>query len=182
MNQKSRVSADCGQSACCSIQLQNPPINPNNQFLVICNVTDELIRQNFQLKMASSTLQKLLRNRTQSAPKFFTHFRQPLPPMPPFALTQIPQISEPVDAIPDHPEMDYMKPIHSFCAHVYPSFSFGFFLNPISPTSLIRPEPDGEAPPDDSNVIRADSVKKKRKKKMNKHKLRKLRKRLRRKT
>ncbi|KAI3463057.1 hypothetical protein Pfo_019720 [Paulownia fortunei] len=128
--------------------------------------------------MVSSTLQKILRSQSQSASKIFTHFRRPLSPLPPFVPAQIPQIFKPIDAIsfPNHPKTD------SFCAHVYPSFSFGFFLNPISPTSLIPSEPNDETTPDDSNIVRADSVKKKRKKKMNKHKLRKLRKRLRRKT
>ncbi|KAL3376562.1 hypothetical protein AABB24_003146 [Solanum stoloniferum] len=63
----------------------------------------------------------------------------------------------------------------------YPSFSFGHFLNPVSPNGFISPVEDIVVD-DDSRKIWADSVKKKRKKKMNKHKLKKLRKRLRRKT
>lgn len=61
---------------------------------------------------------------------------------------------------------------------VYPSFSFGLFLNPISQIGLINSDNDEG----NSLKIWADSVKKKRKKKMNKHKLKKLRKHLRRKT
>ncbi|KAL7094899.1 hypothetical protein ACP275_11G133600 [Erythranthe tilingii] len=133
--------------------------------------------------MASSALQKLLRNQSHSASKIFTNVRQSLHPL----LNQIPQIStSPTDSAsssPDHPKTDHPNPkINSFSGHVYPTFSFEFFLNPNSPPSLFRPEPDEETDVDDSNVIRADSVKKKRKKKMNKHKLRKLRKRLRKKT
>ncbi|XP_055806137.1 uncharacterized protein LOC129874802 [Solanum dulcamara] len=69
------------------------------------------------------------------------------------------------------------------CSLVYPGFSFGLFLNPISQIGGIKSENDGGVVlEDDSLKIWADSVKKKRKKKMNKHKLKKLRKSLRRKT
>lgn len=136
--------------------------------------------------MTPSALQKLLRSQSQSASKIFPHLRRPLDPSPPpSVLTHIPQISNPAHAVssPDHPRTDSFKPKnHSFGAQVYPSFSFGFFLNPNISVPLFESEPNDEASPDDSNVIRADSVKKKRKKKMNKHKLRKLRKRLRKKT
>ncbi|XP_019240036.1 PREDICTED: uncharacterized protein LOC109220034 [Nicotiana attenuata] len=64
----------------------------------------------------------------------------------------------------------------------YPSFSFGHFLNPVSPNGLTTPEEVDDVIADESHKIWADSVKKKRKRKMNKHKLKKLRKRLRRKT
>ncbi|KAK6153119.1 hypothetical protein DH2020_012758 [Rehmannia glutinosa] len=109
-------------------------------------------------KMVSSTIQKLLRNQSQSASKILTLFRKPLPPLTPL-VTQIPQISEPScpTSFSNHPKIDHLKPNHSFCAHVYPSFSFGFFLNPISPTSLIRSEPNDEMAPEESNIIRADS-------------------------
>ncbi|GAV83973.1 DUF1713 domain-containing protein [Cephalotus follicularis] len=66
----------------------------------------------------------------------------------------------------------------------YPNFPFGYFLNPISSTGsdpfnvVDDLESDGDGV---TATVWADSVKKKRKKKMNKHKLRKLRKRLRRK-
>lgn len=58
----------------------------------------------------------------------------------------------------------------------FPSFSMGFFLNPNPSFSLVKTVMDGGVS-DDSPTIWADSVKKKRKRKMNKHKLRKLRKR-----
>ncbi|GMJ05842.1 hypothetical protein like AT5G63150 [Hibiscus trionum] len=71
---------------------------------------------------------------------------------------------------------------------LYPSFPFGYLLNPISsigfdPLAVVEIE-EGAAvtEDDDSGKVWADSVKKKRKKKMNKHKYKKLRKRLRRKT
>ncbi|GJT97976.1 hypothetical protein Tco_1093494 [Tanacetum coccineum] len=62
----------------------------------------------------------------------------------------------------------------------YPSFAFESFLNPVNQTGYIQQEDNDVV--SEENVIYADSVKKKRKKKMNKHKLKKLRKRLRRKT
>jgi len=67
---------------------------------------------------------------------------------------------------------------------IYPSFSFGFFLDPVmqsglAPSQLVRL---GRGEAEHPDMIWADSVKKKRKKKMNKHKYKKLRKRLRRKT
>ncbi|KNA21519.1 hypothetical protein SOVF_042460 [Spinacia oleracea] len=66
---------------------------------------------------------------------------------------------------------------HFSKSQIYPSFSLGYFLDPISPPGLVS-EPEVE----DRGMMWADSVKKKRKKKMNKHKYKKLRKRLRRKT
>ncbi|MBA0563563.1 hypothetical protein Golob_008536 [Gossypium lobatum] len=71
---------------------------------------------------------------------------------------------------------------------LYPSFPFGYLLNPVSsigfdPMAIMEVE-EGEVETEDDNAgkVWADSVKKKRKKKMNKHKYKKLRKRLRRKT
>ncbi|MFS8030697.1 hypothetical protein Hanom_Chr17g01537141 [Helianthus anomalus] len=67
--------------------------------------------------------------------------------------------------------------------HIYPSFSFGYFLNPISSTGSLdfktEEGPDTDGSGSSTGMIWADSVKKKRKKKMNKHKLKKLKKRLR---
>jgi len=69
-------------------------------------------------------------------------------------------------------------------SQIYPSFSFGYFLDPIVPSGLIQSQMvmPVEADMEHPGMIWADSVKKKRKKKMNKHKYKKLRKRLRRKT
>ncbi|CAN6713748.1 unnamed protein product [Malus baccata var. baccata] len=67
---------------------------------------------------------------------------------------------------------------------IFPNFPFGFCLNPISPAGLERLGvfEAVEVESEDARTIWADSVKKKRKKKMNKHKLKKLRKSLRRKS
>ncbi|GAB4860571.1 hypothetical protein Ancab_035731 [Ancistrocladus abbreviatus] len=66
---------------------------------------------------------------------------------------------------------------------IFPNSPFGFFLNPIYPTRFDRlVVEEVEQVQSDARKIWADSVKKKRKKKMNKHKYKKLRKRLRRKT
>ncbi|KAL3501101.1 hypothetical protein ACH5RR_035550 [Cinchona calisaya] len=67
---------------------------------------------------------------------------------------------------------------HKNAFQIYPSFSVGHFLNPLVASSgLSLQVKDLEV--DESRIMWADSVKKKRKRKMNKHKLRKLRKRLR---
>ncbi|KAL1531598.1 hypothetical protein AAHA92_31721 [Salvia divinorum] len=125
--------------------------------------------------MASSSLQKLIRNQTRPASAFFTHFTKPPSPPPPFAL---PQIAKPNDPSPDQPAADHFNLKNPILGQVYyPTFSFEFLLHhPVPSPTPIPPESD------DAIVIRADSVKKKRKKKMNKHKLKKLSKRLRRKT
>ncbi|XP_054794758.1 uncharacterized protein LOC129305546 [Prosopis cineraria] len=62
---------------------------------------------------------------------------------------------------------------------IFPSFPFGFPVNPVSSTGCCSTE-SVDAEMDDSRTMWADSVKKKRKKKMNKHKYQKLRKRMRR--
>ncbi|KAJ0113609.1 hypothetical protein Patl1_02888 [Pistacia atlantica] len=72
--------------------------------------------------------------------------------------------------------------IHFNSSVFYPSFPFGFFLDPILSSGSIHSEPENDVSDDGSGTVYADSVKKKRKKKMNKHKYRKLRKRLRRQT
>ncbi|XP_039063321.1 uncharacterized protein LOC120208015 [Hibiscus syriacus] len=69
----------------------------------------------------------------------------------------------------------------------YPNFPFGYLLNPIGsigfdPFMAMEIEEGTMETEDDAGKLWADSVKKKRKKKMNKHKYKKLRKRLRRKT
>ena len=66
----------------------------------------------------------------------------------------------------------------------YPSFPFGYCLNPISPSEFdqLKAIEAKEVESEDARTIWADSVKKKRKKKMNKHKYKKLRKRISRQT
>lgn len=67
----------------------------------------------------------------------------------------------------------------------YPNFPFGYCLNPFSMNMSYELKATvGDSTgndTDDARTVWADSVKKKRKKKMNKHKYKKLRKRLRRK-
>ncbi|CAN1249740.1 hypothetical protein LINPERPRIM_LOCUS7232, partial [Linum perenne] len=66
----------------------------------------------------------------------------------------------------------------------HPPFPFGQLLNPIPAGGLDLVETEDEEVVDDAydKTMHADSVKKKRKKKVNKHKYKKLRKRLRRKS
>ncbi|WCJ36175.1 hypothetical protein M5689_017389 [Euphorbia peplus] len=69
----------------------------------------------------------------------------------------------------------------------YPSFPFSPIFNPVSVAgsdqlNAVNAAATGNCSEDDARTMWADSVKKKRKKKMNKHKYKKLRKRLRRKT
>lgn len=67
--------------------------------------------------------------------------------------------------------------------HIFPNFPFGYCLKPVSATWIdqlgVRESEEVES--DDARTVWADSVKKKRKRKMNKHKYKKLRKKLRRK-
>lgn len=64
---------------------------------------------------------------------------------------------------------------------IFPSFPYGYFMKPVSPPGFHQWEAD-EALDSSTTTVWADSVKKKRKRKMNKHKYKKLRKSLRRKS
>ncbi|XP_031380313.1 uncharacterized protein LOC116195334 [Punica granatum] len=64
----------------------------------------------------------------------------------------------------------------------FPSFPLGFCSGPIYVNLAAEPDADGVVSDESDGTMWADSVKKKRKKKMNKHKYKKLRKRLRRQT
>uniref|UniRef100_A0A2P2PKJ7 Small ribosomal subunit protein mS38 n=1 Tax=Rhizophora mucronata TaxID=61149 RepID=A0A2P2PKJ7_RHIMU len=75
---------------------------------------------------------------------------------------------------------DRAGPVRPFEIY-YPNFPFGYSLNPIDAAGFDQAEEDIEVG-DAGTTLWADSVKKKRKKKMNKHKYQKLRKRLRRKS
>nr|GLL18620.1 hypothetical protein DM860_005185 [Ipomoea trifida]GMC67201.1 hypothetical protein DM860_005185 [Ipomoea batatas]GME06971.1 hypothetical protein DM860_005185 [Ipomoea batatas] len=126
----------------------------------------------------ASFLGKVLRNRSQSASTLITQLTKSHtqilaatpPPLPP-RLVQNPIFLE--------PKREDSNP--NACSRFYPTFSFEYFLNPISQPGFIIPSEDAGVTSPESPKIWADSVKKKRKKKMNKHKLQKLRKRLRRK-
>lgn len=129
----------------------------------------------------ASMLQKLLKNQ-RTTTRMLANFTKPIL-IPPF----LHQIRKPES--PDHlkiksfpfletPTSENPNPNHH-SLQFYPSFSFGFFLDPVSPPGLLLSESKDVG---EDDVMWADSVKKKRKKKMNKHKLKKLRKRLRKKT
>ncbi|CAK8573086.1 unnamed protein product [Lathyrus sativus] len=64
---------------------------------------------------------------------------------------------------------------------IFPSFPFGFALKPVFENGILSHQSE-DTELEDSRTLWADSVKKKRKKKMNKHKYQKLRKRMRRQT
>ncbi|KAJ3687505.1 hypothetical protein LUZ61_016669 [Rhynchospora tenuis] len=109
--------------------------------------------------MASSLLPRLLK-RAPPFPLLTSLNELRLSPLP--SSHSIPQRREPE--------------IETKTTPIFPTFPLFSHLDPIwYPTSFPIGEQGGSADP----VVRADSVKKKRKKKMNKHKLRKLRKQLR---
>ncbi|CAA2993560.1 Hypothetical predicted protein [Olea europaea subsp. europaea] len=131
--------------------------------------------------MAASIFQKFMRSKNLYSTKLLPH--PPLPP--PYLLTQIPQTTILADQAPlyRHRKIADSRLDPPISSQFYPSFSFGFFLHPVSSSvGSIRSEPDDETVAGSSHAIWADSVKKKRKRKMNRHKLRKLRKSLKNKT
>ncbi|KFK25758.1 hypothetical protein AALP_AA8G155600 [Arabis alpina] len=119
-----------------------------------------LIQRFFKSKSCFNQIQRL-------APSLITHQKKP-----PYIESDPVSIVNPVITISGN-ESDQST-------RFYPSFSMGYFMNP----SLIQfPDLGGtvsleEEKDEKEIVIYADSVKKKRKKKMNKHKYRKLRKKL----
>ncbi|KAL2505246.1 Uncharacterized protein Adt_20867 [Abeliophyllum distichum] len=137
--------------------------------------------------MATCILQKLLRNQSQSATKIIAQLYKPHQPLsPPFLLTQIPNRTRLLDHIPlpGRPEREEVSSTGSIGSGIKDFVlddSRTTWTDTDSLIGSVRPGID-DIVLDDSRTIWADSVKKKRKKKMNKHKLRKLRKRLRRKT
>ncbi|KAH9791087.1 DUF1713 domain-containing protein [Citrus sinensis] len=135
----------------------------------------------------ASCLQKLLKKPPPTRLIFSLHTQQSSNlTAPPLLLNHQAHI----DTVPDHHHhrLDSFPPtkenLTNFTSSFfYPSFPFGFFLDPILSTGSILSEPDDVVSDDVlETVVWADSVKKKRKKKMNKHKYKKLRKRLRRQT
>lgn len=141
----------------------------------------------------ASLVHKLTKNTPSIRTIFITTLNTPLFPKPtpsfiphqtPLHTTKQPEeyANDPVPLLGPNgrAKVDAVQTIRFF-----PSFPFGYCLNPVSSTGFERfgvleaqeVEPDD----DDARRVWADSVKKKRKKKMNKHKYKKLRKRLRRK-
>ncbi|KAG4926799.1 hypothetical protein JHK85_053285 [Glycine max] len=118
----------------------------------------------------ASTLQKLL--------------RKPLP-LPPFRfITALnppqPQNQNPVLTLTlNPPQQCHPQPFDDSPTVIFPSFPFGFSPKPVFESGFRGAAEEEE---DSSGTLWADSVKKKRKKKMNKHKYQKLRKRMRRQT
>nr|XP_004231830.1 uncharacterized protein LOC101257717 [Solanum lycopersicum] len=138
----------------------------------------------------ASILRKALRNQFQSSTtRIITNLNKSEPAILSSTSPQPPILAHPScsrrNQIPFCLQRETEDPNQkvSPCPLVYPSFPFGVFLNPISQIGVVKSENDGGVVVgEDSLKIWADSVKKKRKRKMNKHKLKKLRKRLRRKT
>lgn len=129
----------------------------------------------------ASALQKLLRKSPATTIITSFHPSQALPPKNPLELEPLALHRSPIVEVhrPIHPSTS-TEHLGSSCSTViFPSFPFGFPLNPISPTGF-RSHEDLNGDDDDSGALWADSVKKKRKRKMNKHKYKKLRKRMRR--
>ncbi|KAF8408341.1 hypothetical protein HHK36_007490 [Tetracentron sinense] len=133
----------------------------------------------------AGVLHKLLRK--PRAPRIITGFNNPQQPnlVAPILHHQ-PHIGEhkPDDTstlIPLLGSPNGEKIAFSQSLQIFPSFPFGYYLNPVSPSGIDQSEAE-EVGIGDGQTIWADSVKKKRKKKMNKHKYKKLRKRLRRQT
>ncbi|KAF6144508.1 hypothetical protein GIB67_004465 [Kingdonia uniflora] len=129
-------------------------------------------------------LQKLLKK--PPSLRFIANFNnnpQTLNPTSPSPFLHQPHLTDfkPSDSIPEPPISPFQDQIKSNqFLQIYPSFSLGYFLNPIPPNGFDQLEEVVVS--NEANTIWADSVKKKRKKKMNKHKYKKLRKLLRRKT
>ncbi|KAG5029057.1 hypothetical protein HKD37_05G013289 [Glycine soja] len=122
----------------------------------------------------ASTLQKLLRKPSPLPPfRFITALNPPQPQN---------QNQNPILTLTrDPPQQCNPQPFDDAPTVIFPSFPFGFFPRPVSESGF-RGGDDAGVEEEDSGTLWADSVKKKRKKKMNKHKYQKLRKRMRRQT
>lgn len=125
----------------------------------------------------ASALQKLLRKPQPS--RFITAFHpsQQLNPIIPLHREHDP-IKEPFQK---NPILTHQFIGSSTSSLIFPSFPFGFASKPVFENGFLSPEVE-DSGFEDSGTLWADSVKKKRKKKMNKHKYQKLRKRMRRQT
>ncbi|KAF8378184.1 hypothetical protein HHK36_029521 [Tetracentron sinense] len=136
----------------------------------------------------AGVLNKLLRK--SSSLRIITSFNNSQPPTLAASLFLSQQLlskSKPDDSSNLNPllgSLNKEKISFSHPLQIYSCFPFGYCLNPISPTGFdqSRSEEAQDMGSGESQTVWADSVKKKRKKKMNKHKYNKLRKRLRRQT
>ncbi|KAG2714704.1 hypothetical protein I3843_03G043700 [Carya illinoinensis] len=125
--------------------------------------------------MASGFL-KLLRK--SPAARFIAALQNPQAPNPTASLIFSQTcLIEPTDPTPFLGSHKAENLTHSEFSRIYPSFPFAFYLNPFCSTLSVPSEAE-DAALGDCGTVWADSVKKKRKRKMNKHKYQKLRKRL----
>ncbi|KAI4348236.1 hypothetical protein L6164_008983 [Bauhinia variegata] len=130
----------------------------------------------------ASTLQKLLRKTTATRIITAFHNSRALSLAGPLAFERFPSVEinrecrKPTNLSPVKEDFNSSR-----STMIFPSFPFGFVLNPVSSIGVFPPEAE-DVELDDSRKMWADSVKKKRKRKMNKHKYQKLRKRMRRQT
>ncbi|XP_061374034.1 uncharacterized protein LOC133316311 [Gastrolobium bilobum] len=124
----------------------------------------------------ASALQKLLRKSLPPTTRFINGFNPSQAPNPIVSLHR--ECHRPTTE--PSPVMEPLPFESSSCSTViFPSFPFGFSSKPILASGFCFPEVEDPGL-EDSRTVWADSVKKKRKKKMNKHKYQKLRKRMRR--
>ena len=122
----------------------------------------------------TSLLQKLLKKPPCS--RFVTALQTPNPIIP---LNQ--EHNLPTESLLTSPILTHQFVGSSSSTLIFPSFPFGFASKPIFENGFLSHVSE-DAELDDARTLWADSVKKKRKKKMNKHKYQKLRKRMRRQT
>jgi len=122
----------------------------------------------------TSLLQKLLKKPPSS--RFVAALQTPNPIIP---LNQ--EHNLPTDTLPTNPILTHQFVGSSSSTLIFPSFPFGFASKPVFENGFLNHVSE-DAELEDAQTLWADSVKKKRKKKMNKHKYQKLRKRMRRQT
>ncbi|KAJ4846846.1 hypothetical protein Tsubulata_030516 [Turnera subulata] len=139
----------------------------------------------------ANLLQKLIKKSPKPPPlqslRIVTATLNPAPPPNPTKSSEF-TAENPIPLFNPAPCFQSADPENHFKLHshfyYYPNSPFGFSLNPIPASGFDQAVPfeaDGGGGDDEARTLWADSVKKKRKRKMNKHKYRKLRKRLRRK-
>lgn len=124
-----------------------------------------------------SLFQKLLKKPPSS--RFVAAFHPLQTPNPIIPLNQGHDL--PTETLPTSPILTHQFVGSSSSTLIFPSFPFGFASKPVLENGILSHVAE-DAELEDAQTLWADSVKKKRKKKMNKHKYQKLRKRMRRQT
>uniref|UniRef100_A0A7N0TNC5 Small ribosomal subunit protein mS38 n=1 Tax=Kalanchoe fedtschenkoi TaxID=63787 RepID=A0A7N0TNC5_KALFE len=127
----------------------------------------------------ASLLQRLLRRQSPITLSSFTKSNPQYQTLAPAILTRG---SQSIDSrlkslLPSPPPKDESDKPEVKYDYLYPSFSYGLLVHPVF-QKVVTEEEVGEVE-NGSGKMWADSTKKKRKKKMNKHKYKKLRKRMR---